>query len=64
MDIYWRGCTCIGLVGQVMLEEGPRLLGGAVCHLVVEQAFIGSFEEAVQWFLRGNGDWILFAGSC
>ena len=32
-----------------MLEEGPRLLGGAVCHLVVEQAFIGSFEEAVQW---------------
>ena len=32
-----------------MLEEGQGLLGGAVRHLVVEQASSGSFEEAVQW---------------
>ena len=49
MDICWSGCLWIGQAGPVMLEEGPRLLGGAVCHLVVKQASSGSFEEAVQW---------------
>ena len=32
-----------------MLEEGQGLLGGAVCHYVVEQVFSGSFEEAMWW---------------
>ena len=42
-------CLCIGQEGQVMLEEGQGLLGGAVCHFVVKQVFSVSFEEAEQW---------------
>ena len=48
-DICWSGCLRIGHDGQLMLEEGQGLLGGAVCHYVVEQVFSGSFEEAMRW---------------